>query len=67
MDPRGRTALVTGGAVRVGRAISLGLARAGARVVIHYNGSADSARELEAGIVAAGGQAATRRGAPSVP
>ncbi len=67
MDPRGRTALVTGGAVRVGRAISLGLARAGARVVIHYNGSADSARELEAGIVAAGGQAATIRADLSSP
>lgn len=39
----GRTALVTGAAVRLGRAIVLGLAGAGADVVIHYGGSRDDA------------------------
>lgn len=37
------TALVTGGAVRIGRAIATGLADEGYRVVIHYHGSADEA------------------------
>lgn len=57
MDPRGRTALVTGGAVRIGRAIALGLVEAGARVVVHYNASSADADELVASIRAAGGDA----------
>lgn len=39
----GRAALVTGAAVRVGRAIALGLAGAGADVVVHYGGSQEAA------------------------
>lgn len=46
----GKTALVTGGARRVGRAIVEELARAGCRVVIHYNGSGDDARALAAAL-----------------
>ena len=57
MNPTGRTALVTGGAVRVGRAISLALSAAGARVVVHYNSSAGPADELVEEIRAAGGEA----------
>jgi pteridine reductase len=53
----GRTALVTGGAVRVGRAISLALARHGARVVIHYHSSDREARALEEEIAAGGAEA----------
>jgi 3-oxoacyl-[acyl-carrier protein] reductase/pteridine reductase len=47
----GKSVLVTGGAKRIGRAIALALAREGARVLIHYNGSADTARRtaLECG------------------
>ena len=37
MDLTGRCALVTGGAVRVGRALALALAREGMRVVVHYH------------------------------
>ena len=37
MELNGKTALITGGAARVGRAITLGLAQAGARVAVHYN------------------------------
>lgn len=54
----GRTALVTGGAVRVGRAISLALAGAGARVVVHYNTSDGPARALVDEIRKEGGEAA---------
>ncbi|MEX2572443.1 MAG: SDR family oxidoreductase [Gemmatimonadota bacterium] len=59
VDLRGRTALVTGGAVRVGRAVSLGLARAGAQVVIHYNASKAEAESAVGEIEEAGGRAAT--------
>jgi pteridine reductase len=37
---RGKTALVTGGARRLGRAITLALAAAGAQVMVHYHQSA---------------------------
>lgn len=57
MKLEGRTAMVTGGAVRVGRAISVALAGRGARVVVHYNSSSDEADALVAEIVAAGGEA----------
>jgi len=37
MNLKGKTALVTGAAKRVGREIALGLARHGANVIVHYN------------------------------
>jgi pteridine reductase len=43
MDVQGKTALITGGAVRVGKAITLALAQAGANVVINYNSSSTAA------------------------
>ena len=42
----GRTAIVTGGAVRIGRAIVEGLALRGARVLVHFGGSQDAAEAL---------------------
>jgi NAD(P)-dependent dehydrogenase (short-subunit alcohol dehydrogenase family) len=48
MDPKGKVALVTGGAGRVGGAITLGLAEAGAHVAIHYNSSSGPAEEAAA-------------------
>jgi pteridine reductase len=51
------TALITGGAVRVGRAISLALAGRGIRVVVHYNSSRAPADELVEQIRAGGGEA----------
>jgi NAD(P)-dependent dehydrogenase (short-subunit alcohol dehydrogenase family) len=53
----GTNALVTGGARRVGRAISVALAKAGARVAIHYRNSESEAESLAREIHAAGGQA----------
>lgn len=50
-------ALITGGAVRVGRAITLGLADAGLRVVVHYHNSSAPAREVVAEIRDRGGEA----------
>ena len=41
-----KTVLVTGGAVRIGRAICTAFAHAGAKVIIHYNKSGKEAAEL---------------------
>jgi pteridine reductase len=49
-SPSGRVALVTGGAVRVGRAIALALARAGADVAVHYRSSREQAQDAVAAI-----------------
>jgi pteridine reductase len=48
MELKHKTALITGGAARVGGAITQGLAKAGANVAVHYNSSNDEARELVA-------------------
>lgn len=55
----GRTALVTGAAVRVGRAIALGLAEAGADVIVHYGGSGDEAAATARAAEALGVRAVT--------
>lgn len=57
MDLTGRTALVTGGAHRLGRAFALHLAEAGADVVIDYRSSEDAARTTAADIEALGRRA----------
>jgi len=55
MEITDRVAVVTGGARRVGKAIALGLAAAGARVFVHYNRSAGPAEETLAAIESLGG------------
>lgn len=51
-------ALVTGGAVRIGRAIAETLAARGLAVAVHCNRSRDEAEAVVSGIVARGGSAA---------
>jgi pteridine reductase len=57
MNLQGKVALITGGAIRVGRAISLELAAAGADIVVNYNSSAGPAEETVAEIQALGRRA----------
>jgi len=45
MDIKGKNALITGGAIRVGKAIALGLAKAGANIVVNYSSNANKAME----------------------
>ncbi len=46
MDLKGKHVLVTGGAVRIGRAICIAFVKAGAKVAIHYNKSGKKALKL---------------------
>ena len=57
MELQGKVALVTGGAVRVGKAIALALAEAGADIVLSYNSSADAAAVTAAEIEVTGRKA----------
>jgi 3-oxoacyl-[acyl-carrier protein] reductase len=57
MDVRGKTAIVTGSAVGVGRATALDLAKRGANVVINYSRSEDDAKEAVRLVEAAGAKA----------
>src|SRR4051794_1144595 len=57
MELRGRIALVTGAGHRVGRAIAVALGARGMRVAVHYNATADGARETVREIESAGGEA----------
>jgi len=50
MDLEGKVALVTGGAVRLGRTLLLALAEAGADVVLHYGSSRQAAEETAAAV-----------------
>jgi NAD(P)-dependent dehydrogenase (short-subunit alcohol dehydrogenase family) len=56
---RGKTALVTGAAKRLGRAAALALAAEGAHVAIHYRLSADEAEETACAVRACGVKAWT--------
>ncbi len=49
-------ALVTGGAKRLGKAFALALARMGYSIALHYNASADEARQTQREIESLGGQ-----------
>jgi 3-oxoacyl-[acyl-carrier protein] reductase len=57
MESANRTAIVTGGAIGIGRAIVIELVRQGMNVVVNYNTSAAAAEELLHEIEARGGKA----------
>lgn len=59
MEIQGRNAIITGGGHRVGKAITLALAAAGANVFIHYNRSSAAADATAAEATALGVRAAT--------
>lgn len=59
MELTDKAAVVTGAAVRVGRAIALELARAGCDVLVHFHRSESAAEELAVEIAAMGRRAAT--------
>ncbi|HEY0488408.1 MAG TPA: SDR family oxidoreductase [Telluria sp.] len=58
-EPTPRVALVTGAGRRLGRAIALGLARAGWDIAVHYRHSHDEARDVAREIAALGRRAIT--------
>ena len=45
MELQGKTAMVTGGGIRLGRAFALAMAREGANILVHYNNSQEPAEE----------------------
>jgi pteridine reductase len=61
MDLHGKVALITGGAVRVGKAIALAMADAGMDVAFSYNSSADAAAGTAAEIAAKGRRVLARQ------
>ena len=56
MGLRGNSAIVTGGAVRLGQALALALADEGVNIVLHYNASEKAARETASEIENRGGE-----------
>ncbi|NER36043.1 MAG: SDR family oxidoreductase [Oscillatoria sp. SIO1A7] len=59
MNLSGKVALVTGGGIRVGRALVIALAKAGCDVLIHYGNSAGAAAEVKAEVESLGLRAIT--------
>ena len=53
----GEVAWVTGSSTGIGRAVAMGLAEQGCRVVVHYNRSEDEARGVVEEISSSGGEA----------
>ncbi|MBN2500044.1 MAG: SDR family oxidoreductase [Anaerolineales bacterium] len=59
MSLTGKYILITGAAVRVGRAMTLAMAQAGTNVIIHYGSSTEAAQKTQADAAALGVEAYT--------
>ena len=59
MELQGKTALVTGGGIRLGKAFSLALAKEGVNIIVHYNNSQKPAEETADEIRSLGVKAVT--------
>lgn len=59
MNLSGKRILITGGGVRIGKAIATALSRAGAEVILHYRTSSDAAENHAETLRVAGGRADT--------
>jgi len=57
MSLHGKTVMITGGGVRLGRAMAWSIAHQGGHVLLHYNHSRQPAEELQSEIQKLGGQA----------
>jgi pteridine reductase len=67
MEMDGKVAIVTGGAVRLGKALALALAQQGVRLAIHYGSSAGPAETVVSEIKAMGSDATAIQADLSVP
>ena len=56
-DLQGKVTIITGGSGGIGSAVCLKLAQLGAKVVVHYGGSEDAAKDVVGQIEANGGEA----------
>ena len=61
MELKGKTALITGGGHRIGRALTLALARSGANLILHYNRSSEAAQATAAEAEALGARVLLRQ------
>lgn len=57
MTLEGKTILITGAGVRLGRAMAIAIARDGGNIILHYNRSRKPAEETQAEIESLGGSA----------
>lgn len=57
MSLQGKTIMITGGGIRLGRAMAWSIAQQGGHLLLHYNRSRQPAEELQAEIQNLGGQA----------
>ncbi len=54
MELKGKNVLITGAAVRVGRAMTQAVAKAGATTIVHYHSSDADAKSLQSELIASG-------------